>query len=317
MTLRELALEYWIPYKRRRVKASTLSTYDTNLRTHILPVLGERVVYDLGAEELNDFILEQAGRGGSRADGRPLASKTVREIALLLGQLLKFAALRGALADLSVLDELVSLSVLVPEIRTLTWEEEKRLYDCLCASPDPCALGAIMMLYTGIRLGELCALTWRDIDLTRGTLSITKTMQRIKNLDGGGARTVVIVDRPKSPKSVRVVPLPPFLHELLHSFRSGAPGDAYFLTGEPRKFIEPRVYRSRFETYRQEARLPGEIHVHCLRHTFATRCVELGVEVKTLSELLGHSSVQITLDRYVHSSFSKKQTEMQKLSPAG
>jgi integrase len=172
-------------------------------------------------------------------------------------------------------------------------------------------LGVLLSLYTGIRIGELCALRWENIDLTEKTMRINSTMQRIPDFTGGAAKTQVTITSPKSKCSVRTIPLPDFLAALLASF--AAQPKAFLLTGEKLRFVEPRTVQNRFKAYIKACGIESA-NFHCLRHTFATRCVELGFDVKTLSEILGHSSVNITLGRYVHSSLDLKRTNMAKLT---
>ena len=136
-------------------------------------------------------------------------------------------------------------------------------------------------------------------------------MQRLQvdNLVNDKKTQIVITD-PKSYSSIRTIPLPDFIMELLKKFQGS--DNEYFLTGESERFIEPRTMQNHFKLYIKEAAIDNA-NFHSLRHTFATRCVELGFDIKTLSEILGHSSVKITLDKYVHSSFEQKRANMNKL----
>ena len=162
-----------------------------------------------------------------------------------------------------------------------------------------------MSLFTGLRIGELCALKWSDIDLSNRTISVSKTIQRIA-VQGG---TQLVITEPKSISSVREIPIPDCIFSLLRKFCSNA--DFYILSGMT-KPVEPRTMQYRFQALLKKAKLPS-IHFHALRHMFATNCVELGIDVKSLSEILGHSGVEITLNRYVHSSLERKKAFMKKL----
>ena len=160
-------------------------------------------------------------------------------------------------------------------------------------------------MFTGLRIGELCALKWSDIDLSQRTISVSRTIQRIK-VQGG---TQLIITEPKSISSVREIPIPDCILPLLKNFCSK--GESYILSGTA-KPVEPRTMQYRFQALLKKAKLPS-IHFHALRHMFATNCVELGFDVKSLSEILGHSGVEITLNRYVHSSLERKKAFMKKL----
>ena len=151
----------------------------------------------------------------------------------------------------------------------------------------------------------MCALQWKDIDLTNRTITVRKTVQRIKNY-GGKTKTKLVITEPKSASSVRVIPIPEFLVVMLERFKDSS--DKYILSGRYRP-IEPRTVQYRFASVLKKANLPS-VHYHSLRHAFASNCVALGFDVKTLSEILGHSSVEITLNRYVHSSLDRKRACM-------
>lgn len=164
---------------------------------------------------------------------------------------------------------------------------------------------------TGIRLGELCALTWNDIDFTNGILHIVKTLQRIKNTDpGSDHKTKMIITPPKSQKSIREIPLPAFLLCILESFRRQ--GEIYILSGTS-KYTDPRAYQDKFKQYLKNADI-NPICFHALRHTFATMAIENGFDYKSLSELLGHSTVKFTMERYVHSSRETKRANMERFA---
>ena len=165
----------------------------------------------------------------------------------------------------------------------------------------------------GLRIGELCALQWSDIDVDNGIMKISKTMQRLQNLSNTNSKkTDVVISSPKSDSSSRIIPIPEFLQILFKQYKTNDI-DAYFLTGTSERFIEPRTYQYYFKKVLKENNIE-QTNYHILRHTFATRCIENGFDIKSLSEILGHSSVKITLDRYVHSSMDLKRKNMLRIS---
>ena len=166
-----------------------------------------------------------------------------------------------------------------------------------------------LAMSTGIRIGELCALQWKDVDLEKRILTVSKTMQRIQCVTGT-AKTKLIVTAPKSESSKRKIPLPEGVISMLQKFKQN--DKKYVLSGTENP-VEPRTMQYRFQRILKNVKLPS-IHFHALRHMFASNCVKLGFDIKTLSELLGHSSVEITLNRYVHSSFKQKQKCMELIS---
>ena len=161
---------------------------------------------------------------------------------------------------------------------------------------------------SGIRIGELCALQWKDIDLEKRILTVRKTIQRIQCRDNF-KKTKLIITEPKSESSKRHIPIPEFMIEFLKKFQDKT--EQYILS-DNYKPIEPRTMQYRFAKILKNVNLPS-VHFHALRHMFASNCIKLGFDVKALSEILGHSSVEITLNRYVHSSFEQKIEYMNRL----
>ena len=161
----------------------------------------------------------------------------------------------------------------------------------------------------GLRIGEVCALQWKDIDLEKRILTVSKTIQRVQ-CRTGAKHTKLIITEPKSESSKRTIPIPDCLLPLLKQFRDN---DEVSVVSGKKKPVEPRTMQYRFAKILHNADLPS-FNYHSLRHLFATRCVELGFDVKTLSEILGHSSVEVTLNRYIHSDLERKRTCMSLLS---
>ena len=188
--------------------------------------------------------------------------------------------------------------------------ERLRLEEYLTENMTLMKMGLYLCLYTGLRIGELCALKWDNINLSKGSLYVVATVQRINNPDVASTqKTVLMITNPKSSASYRAIPLPPRLVLLLKGFRTK--NSCYLLSGCER-LIEPRTVQYWFRKYAKELGLTYS-NPHILRHTFATRCIELGFDAKTLSEILGHSRVEITLNKYVHSSEDRKRTQMELL----
>lgn len=171
--------------------------------------------------------------------------------------------------------------------------------------------GTLLTLMTGLRIGELCALQSKDNSLEEKTLRVSKTMQRIKNQDSH-PKTKVVVTSPKSEKSNRIIPLSDWLVLLCKKMLS-SDSEAYLLSACADLIVEPRIMQNEVKKYGKACGIDN-LHFHKLRHTFATRCVEENFDIKSLSEILGHQSVQITLERYVHSSMEFKRSNMEKMN---
>ena len=285
LTFEELA-ELWLCSIKNSIKESTYANYFCKLQKHILPKIGSLKYEKLTANFLNNFVREKLAE--------KLSAKYVSDILNVIKAITKFARRTYNCADKAE-------NVIVPKDRkveekiVLSGSQQKTLISYLSKNPTCSNIGIMLTLMTGLRIGELCALKWSDIDLKNGLINVTKTMQRIKNFSGKNS-TKIIITTPKSRTSVRQIPIPKPLLK----------------TGK-NLFAEPRTMQYRFQAILKKIGLP-KFNFHALRHTFATNCAALGFDVKTLSELLGHSSVEITLNRYVHSSLDRKRACMEILS---
>lgn len=297
----------WLQLCRSRVKESTLVKYNGFVEKHIKPRLGFYAV-----SELSTVLVEQFGHQLLCRDG--LSAKTVRDILTVLHGVLRYVAYQ--LPDAVPAIQMVYPHSTKKAIRVLSKEEQQRLVDHLLKDRDPCKFGVLLTLMTGMRIGELCALRWRDISLEDKAVRICATMLRIKDLDPQSpTKTKVIISAPKSSCAIRFIPLTDQAAALCDGYRC-ADQEAFVLTGSRESFLEPRTLQYRFRKYISDCGLDG-VHFHTLRHTFATRCVEVDFEIKTLSEIMGHSSPKITLERYIHASEQLKRDNMSKLTMVG
>ena len=282
-------------------KASTIVKYQSQLNTHIMPILGFRKIGDISNDEIILFINDLRKKG--------LSPKTIGDIHSRLKSIRKYAIIHGY--NVGYLPECVSVPQEKDEIRVLSVAEEKVLLAYLNENADLTSLGILICLFTGIRIGELCALTWNEVSLSEQELSVKRTMQRLRNLDATAEKkTYISIDEPKSKCSIRTVPIPDNIMDLI---RKAYTSDTYVLTGHEKKFVEPRTMENRFKTILKKCQIE-DASFHALRHSYATRCIEAGVDVKVLSEMLGHANVNITLNRYVHPSMSFKHENVKKLS---
>lgn len=301
-------LDSWLHTSQLNTKESTYARYAHLIRTHIKPQLGKYRLSTLSTEIIEDFIECQLVSGRLDNTGG-LAPKTVADILTIVKSTMEYARYKG----LPVICNLSKLTIKnkEKEMRVLTQTEQDALISVLIDNMDLYKFGVFLSLYTGIRIGELCALQWEDFNFTRTTLKIRKTMQRIQNTGNGVfSKTKIVISEPKSQCSVREIPLPTFVTDIARKFVANP--KAYVLTGNDR-YVEPRTMQNRFKSYVKDSGI-SDANFLALRHTFATRCVEVGFEIKSLSEVLGHANVNITLNRYVHSSFELKCSNMNKLS---
>ena len=189
-------------------------------------------------------------------------------------------------------------------------DERIHLEGYLLKANDPAKFGILLALYSGMRIGEICALKWSNINLEAETISVVQTLQRLQDSENKG-KTKILISEPKSQSSKRIIPIPTFLTELLRKIKPQIP-DAFLLSGNKNP-IEPKTLQNKYKSCLKDCNIPY-INFHTLRHTFATRCVEVGFDIKALSEILGHSSVGKTLNLYAHPTLEYKRSNMNKLA---
>ena len=302
-------LSAWLQSTRINVKESTYMRYKHLVEKHIAPYLGAYQLNRISSQLVERYVDDKLKNG--RVDGNGgLSHKTVTDIITIIRSSMDYASYNG----FGVACNLSKLSVKKrdKEMRVLTVQEQKSLTSILLFETDLTKVGVLISLYTGIRIGELCALRWENLSIENKTLRVRETMQRIQSPETTEkAKTKIVITEPKSKCSIRDIPLPDFLIDLIDEYQA-AP-KAFVLTGDKNRYVEPRTMQNRFQRYAKESGIV-QANYHSLRHTFATRCVEVGFEIKSLSEILGHANVNITLNRYVHSSFDLKCNNMNKLS---
>lgn len=300
-------ISIWLVYIKKKVKSSTYAQYVSVVNSHILPYFRNVYLSEITNECLDNFVHELTHFG--RKDGKGgLAPKTVGDILVIMKNILHYAQKRGE--NVRVEDWESGIKKEKHRPRVLSIYEQQKFMKYLRNNLDIDRLGVILCLYTGLRIGELCALKWEDILIEEQTIYISKTLQRIRTFSEGSTKTHIVVSTPKSQSSIREIPLPVFLIPMLEKYQKEP--NTYFLTGKKERFIEPRLMEYHFDRYIKESGLE-KATFHDLRHTFATRCVELDFELKSLSEILGHANVNITLNLYVHPSYECKKMNMQKL----
>ena len=296
----------WLTENKPKWKESTMRKYEQQLITYLIPAFGNRPFCSITTDEMSGFfsrlIAKDCGAGLSPSTVRPLLSimKQIREHAARSGIPSVFDP-----SQIRIAGERRNLKT-----RAFSREEQKKLVEEITAHPDPYGMGVLLCLFTGIRLGELCALKWEDLDLEGSRLSITKTLQRISTGNASGSRTALVVDSTKTASSTRVIPI---MEELAVFLRKRVIPGAFFLSGDLTKPADPRVMEKHFKKLLKQCGVE-DADFHATRRTFATRCVEKGVDAKTLSELLGHSDISTTLRYYVHPSMAHKKASVELLT---
>ena len=297
----------WLLAIQPQIKESTNIKYHNLLNSYILPSLGQQPIHTLSHEMIQSFCNSLLLEGGAKGTG--LSPKTVSDCLALIRSILQYALDKGnvPLCDAKA----VMVKQKSKDMRVLNRYEQDQLCSYLYKHLNDRNVGILICLFTGLRIGEICALKWRDISMEEQTIYVHQTMQRIQIKDGTDKKTKILISSPKSASSIRTIPLPDKLVQILRRYRKSE--NAYVLTGIDQKYVEPRTMQNHFQRVIKSCSIDAA-NYHSLRHTFATRCVELGFDIKSLSEILGHASVNITMNRYVHPSMELKRKNMMRLS---
>jgi len=290
-------LSYWLEYlERPHVKHSTYASYRCKLECHVLPVLGGKKLAKLKESDIQNWLDQMIAKG--------LAANTIRTVFRILSTSLGKAVSRHCLFA-NPCREAVLPEVKKPGIRALTFAQQKKLEKQALFEKGNEAV--ILALYTGMRIGEISALTWGDVDFENNLIHVRRTLQRITDYESSGVKTRVIMDIPKSDTSCRIIPFAAHLKELLLKWK--AVSDSAYVVSCRGDYAEPRVLSYRFHQTAERAGLEA-VTFHGLRHTYATRCVERGIDIVTLSRLLGHASAKMTLDIYADSTMEQRRAAM-------
>lgn len=297
ISVRDLFAE-WLQVISTRVKPSTLANYRMKAEKHIIPAFGGIMCHEITTKAVYDFINAKINSG--------LSARYVSDIIILLKSLFKYAKRTYRIS--SPLDGIVVPKPAKREIRLLTAQEQEQLRLYIGMNFSLISLGVVLANGMGLRVGEVCGLKWSDIDLEKRILTVRRTVQRVAVNDGIN-KTKVMIMPPKSASSAREIPIPDSVFSMLQS-NADTP-DHYVLSGASAP-VEPRKMQYHFAKMLKKAELRA-VTFHSLRHRFASRAVEVGFDIKTLSEILGHSKVELTMNLYVHSSMDRKRSCMQLL----
>ena len=290
----------WLLEKKDYIKESTYANYSNNIFNHIIPKLGNYYLNELNHKVIQDFLLELS-KNGRKDNTGGLAEKTIKDITIIIKGSIKKGINEDKIKH-------IELTFNYPKdnkenkLYVLTKREQNKITNYVLENINSRNIGLLISLYSGIRIGELCALRWEDVDFKKNCLTINKTIQRVYIKDKNKNISKVIITTPKTKNANREIPINKDFLEILKKVKSDK--KHYILTGNE-KYIEPRTYRKHFNKVLDELKIK-HFNFHSLRHTFATNCISLGVDYKTVSELLGHANVNITLNLYVHPRYSQK-----------
>lgn len=291
----------WKEEKRKFVKLSTISAYAVILENHLLPTFGNKVIV-ITEKEVQQFVLLKLDAG--------LSQKTVKDFLIVLKMIYRYGVKINEFQH-------CDWDIKYPNVQenkaleVLNITNHKKLMAFVSENFTFRNLGILMCLQTGMRIGEVCALQWGDIDLQKGVVSISKTIERIYIIDSEVKHTELIISSPKTQNSHRDIPLSKTLLQMLRPLKRIV-NDKFFIITNEEKPTEPRTFRNYYKTVLRTLNIPP-LKFHGLRHSFATRCIESNCDYKTVSVILGHSDISTTLNLYVHPNNEQKKKCIDKM----
>ena len=288
----------WCDAKRPIVKHSTMCAYLLTLQTHLLPWFG--TMETIAECDVQQFVIDKCASG--------LARKTVRDMVAVLKSIVKYGNKHGIFhfEEWEIEYPTDTENKLLP---TLSLNHQRILMNHLIEQPTQQNIGVLLALCTGMRIGEVCALQWEDVDFTQRIITVRHTVGRIYNCEL--KTTERIHTSPKTKNSCREIPISKQLFQSLKTVRKQS--QSPYVVGTSTLSKEPRSYRDYFSRLLKRLNIPHLVF-HGLRHTFATRCIESQCDYKTVSVILGHSNVATTLNLYVHPNLSQKKKCIDRMS---
>lgn len=286
-------VELWQADKQQFVKKSTFAAYSLLIANHLLPAFSE--ANDISEEDVQQFVFKKLKEG--------LSQKSVKDILIVLKMILRYGAKHNLM-------EHRQIEIRFPtererqEVEVLSKANQRKIMEFVKSNFTFQNLGIYICLSAGLRIGEVCALTWNDIDAEQGVIYVTKTIQRIYLVGEIEKRTEVIIDTPKSKNSIREIPMTKELLRMVKPLKKVVNSSFFVLTNSAAP-TEPRTYRNYYKRLMKQLDIPA-LKFHGLRHSFATRCIESNCDYKTVSVLLGHSNISTTLNLYVHPNMEQK-----------
>lgn len=288
-----------------QVKLSTYENYYRCMKKYVIPFFKGTENKRITEYQVRQFVKTIFNNASISESYK---RKIISIFKTALREILKGSGDYGSIIDAVKIPKAENTTVQVFSIK-----EQRLIENAVVNSEDKRALGILLCFYSGIRLGELCALRWGDIDFEAGTMSIVRTVSRTKNFHQHVNKSMLLVGMPKSKKSIRKIPLPVFLLKLANELKIYAENEHCYILSVSKNPLDPRTYQKLFKRILASAGVKDR-KFHTIRHTFATRALELGVDIKTLSEILGHSNVSTTLNIYAHSLMEQKKIAINKLN---
>lgn len=297
----------WLKSNQIKIKGATESKYRYMIERHIIPQLGNKRISSISTPMINNFLYEKTDNG--RLDGKGgLSASYVKTMAVIIESAMKFAYNEGFCAPLK--SQVLKPSSTKNNVPILSLAAQQQFEKMTASDVDETKTGIYIALYAGLRIGEICALAWDDVDFDSQIIHVRHTVTRVHHNQNDSTSSSLIIDVPKTKASIRDIPIAQMLLPILNYMK--AQSSSKYVISTQTNFVSTRTFDYRYKKVFRDLGIP-EINFHALRHTFATRCIEVGMDVKSLSQMLGHSNVSITLNTYVHPSMDTMRTQMQKL----
>ena len=291
-------LNEWIKEK-TDIKIQSIQKYESIINNHIKLSIGNISMTKLSKQNITDFFITLSINN--------ISISTRKTCYYIINSSLNYAYNKGYCNYFNMKD--IKIKSPNKTIYVFNKEQQLTIENELKNNMNIRKLCLLLCLYTGLRIGEICGLKWEDINFNKNCIEIKRTIERIKNPNGNVPKTILIESTPKSITSNRIIPIPTFLIEYLIRFKNN---NEFFILSKSSKLYDPRCFEAFYERLIKKLDI-NYVNFQTLRHTFATRCIESKMDIKTLSELLGHSSVEITLKLYVHPSYELKKSSIDNL----
>ena len=286
-------VELWKADKQQYVKRSTMAAYSLIVSNHLLPAFADCI--DITENDVQSFVFNKLDAG--------LSQKSVKDMLIVLKMILRYGVKYGLIAHHQI-DIRFPTERERQDVEVLSRSSQLKIMNYTKENFNFHNLGIFICLNTGLRIGEVCALKWEDLDVDLGIVNVKKTIQRIYMVGETVKSTEVIIDTPKSKNSIREIPMTKELLRMVKPLKKIVNSSFFVLTNSD-KPTEPRTYRNYYKRLLNQLGIPP-LKFHGLRHSFATRCIESNCDYKTVSVLLGHSNISTTLNLYVHPNMDQK-----------
>lgn len=294
----------WLRAKKINIKYSTYIKYKRILEIQLYPLFISQIGVEFDEQKIIEFLTEKKNIS-------KYSISTIQTMKYILSSVYEFAEVKYGMKHIDF--KYIKLPKKKSNFEILTKDQERVLCKMCFLKKDFLSIAILFGLFAGLRIGEVAALQWADYDFKNGVITVSKTAQRIENPSKEKSKTCLMITDPKTETSKRKVPVPKFINKIIKEYYHLLENrnENYFILSNSNTPIDPRTIQ--YGLKRISKNFDSDINFHLLRHTYATRCVEVGIDIKSLSEILGHSNVSITLDKYVHSSLKFKQKQVSKI----